>query len=107
MSAMMFTYKTTKFFHDDLKGDRIQSGLLRDNSIDQEKLSRDQTDISFENHIPEQFRPTQEEYGWMRETPWRGATAAHFLLLVQRLIYENQYGNAMKAGLHLRFAFIF
>jgi hypothetical protein len=60
------------------------------------------SDLSFEKYIPPEFRPSSEEYGWMRETPWRGAEAVHFLLLVQRWIHQAQFGNATKAALHLR-----
>lgn len=91
MSAQMFTYKTRKFFRD--KSVAPKSAKSE---------NEDDADLSFENHIPEEFRPTQEEYRWMRETPWRGVEAIHYLCLVQRFIYQAQYGNATKAALYLR-----
>lgn len=97
MSAMMFTYKTKKFFRGE--------ALARPRSEKSNPISdmdEENADLSFEKHIPDEFRPTPEEFRWMRETPWRGAEAVHFLVLVQRFIHQGQFGNATKAALHLK-----
>lgn len=33
--------------------------------------------------------------------PWRGAEAWHFFMLTQRLLYEGDYINALKASIRL------
>ncbi|CAL8109802.1 unnamed protein product [Orchesella dallaii] len=98
MSAQMFTYKTRKFFREKSVGAPKSAKSDTGSNYGDE----DDADLSFESHIPEDFRPSPEEYRWMREMPWRGAEAVHFLCLVQRFIYQAQYGNATKAALYLR-----
>lgn len=97
MSAMMFTYKTKKFFRD-ARPRSDKSSVTITSEVEEEN-----PDLSFESHIPAEFRPTPEEFRWMRESPWRGAEAIHFLLLVQRFIHQAQFGNATKAALHLMY----
>jgi hypothetical protein len=95
MSAMMFTAKTRKVFSG--TAGNVSAGVIKEDGEDSN------ADLSFESHIPHEFRPTAKEFRWMRENPWRGAEALHFLILVQRFIHGAQYGNAMKAALHLRY----
>ena len=87
LSAMMFNYKTKRFF---------RGNITKPNATEGEE------DISFENYIPDEYRPPPEVYKWIRETPWRGTEALHFLMLVQRFILTGQYAQATRTALHLR-----
>jgi len=89
MSAMMFTQKTGK-------------RSFPDESSIQAQQRPQSADLSFESHIPPEFRPSPEEFRWMRETPWRGAEAVHFLILIQRFIHGGQFAAASHSALHLR-----
>ncbi|CAG7833859.1 unnamed protein product [Allacma fusca] len=90
LSAMMFNYKTKRFFRG------------TPNTAAASAVVEGDEDISFENYIPDEYRPTPEIYKWMRETPWRGTEAVHLLILVQRFILTGQYANATRTSLQLR-----
>ena len=72
-------------------------------SSNREQQTEDNGDVFFENSLPEQYRPNPEVYRWMRESPWRGAEAVHYLLLAQRLIYKGYYEEATRTTLYLRY----
>jgi RNA polymerase subunit RPABC4/transcription elongation factor Spt4 len=94
-AAMLFEYQGVAFVKHGTE--KKVTGRSTQHFIDHESM-----DVFFENFIPEQYRPTPEIYRWMRDTPWRGAEAVHYLILTQSLIYKGIYEPATRTALYLR-----
>ncbi|CAG7816899.1 unnamed protein product [Allacma fusca] len=94
-AAMLFEYQGVTF----IKHGSENNCIGRSNQYYNDE---DSMDIFFENSIPEQHRPTPQIYKWMRDTPWRGAEAVHYLILTQSLIYKGIYEPATRTALYLR-----
>jgi hypothetical protein len=59
-------------------------------------------DIKLDESIPVKYQPTMEEERWMKFTPYRGAMAIHYFILMQRRIHIQNFDKATELSTHLR-----